>query len=78
MYTVRRNKKGQFETLRKWSPKKPNRPETKEYREMYAHAKETKGLLTEIEKTQKKYEWTEYEDLCYDKITGTWIPCPEK
>lgn len=74
-YTSRRNKAGRFESTRKWSPQKPNFPETKQYREMYAHEVDLERLKGEIEKTQASYEWVKYEDLCYDEIKKKWVPC---
>ena len=58
-YTVARDKHGHFKTMRKWSPKRPNKPTR--YLEKYVEEKTGKEAKQEVAEAIEKEQWVEYE-----------------
>lgn len=57
-YSVTRDKKGHFKTIRKWSPKKPNRKP--EYKEKYIEAKKGKEVKEKVIEAIEEDQWSEF------------------
>ena len=58
-YTVLRDKYGHFKTCRKWSPKKPNKPD--QYKEKYIETEIGKEARQKVAESVEEEQWKEYE-----------------
>ena len=68
---VSRDKKGRFKSVRKWSPKKPNKKA--QYKEIYVEARNGKEVIEETLKVAENYDWVpSIECWPYPKI-GEWL-----
>ena len=68
---VTRNFRGRFKSVRKWSPKTPNKKP--QYKEIYVEARNGKEAIQETQKVVECYDWTPSIDCWPYPRIGEWL-----
>lgn len=68
---VTRDNRGRFKSVRKWSPKRPNKKAR--YKEIYVEARNGREVIQETQKVVEYYDWSpNIECWPYPEI-GEWL-----